>query len=122
GGPPRFEHEPNYPKITFPDSGYQLLALFRYWNIVQYWAPYRDLIDKDWDQVLREFIPRLACAKGADPFKLELIAFIATVQDTHANLWGSLHIRPPVGGKELPLVIRFIDGEAVIAGFSGKAA
>jgi hypothetical protein len=33
-----FDHEPSYPAVKFPDAGYQLLALFRWWNIMQYWA------------------------------------------------------------------------------------
>lgn len=37
----------------------RLLALFRYWNIVQYFFPYRDLMDQDWDTTLKEFIPRM---------------------------------------------------------------
>ena len=43
-GNPSFEHEPAYPTLRLPDAGYQLLALYRFWNIVEYWFPYRDVI------------------------------------------------------------------------------
>ena len=47
-----FDHEPAYAALELPDAGYQLLALYRFWNIIEYWFPYRDLIDEDWDGVL----------------------------------------------------------------------
>jgi hypothetical protein len=48
GGNPVFNHEPSYGKIKLPDAGYQLLALFRFWNIIEYWFPYRNVIGENW--------------------------------------------------------------------------
>lgn len=114
-GNPNFAQEAAYPRITLPDSGYQLLALFRYWNIIRYWFPYRNLIDDDWNVVLRDFIPRICLAKSADAYLLELIPLIAKVHDTHANLWSSLRVRPPIGELHLPVVIRFVQGKPVVS-------
>lgn len=47
-GNPAFDHEPPYAGVTFPDAGYQLLALYRLWNIVEYWFPNRGILDQDW--------------------------------------------------------------------------
>jgi C-terminal processing protease CtpA/Prc len=91
-----------------------LLALYRYWNIIRYWFPYRDLIGEDWDAVLKESIPRVALAGTTDAYKLEMMALIARIHDTHANLWSSLAVRPPVGEHQLPVVARFVEGQAVI--------
>jgi hypothetical protein len=96
-GNPVFRHESSYSQLPFPDTGYQLLALFRMWNIVEYWAPDRDVVGENWDLVLREFIPRLALAKDKDSFSREMMALIAKIHDTHANLWSSLNLRPPMG-------------------------
>lgn len=114
-GNPEFGHEPGYASIQSPDAGYQLLGLFRFWNIIRYWFPYRDLIEDDWDAVLAEFIPRIGLAKTKDAYQLELMALIARVHDTHANLWSSLQVRPPVGAYRLPVEVRFIEGQAVIS-------
>ena len=111
---PIFAHELPYREITGIDAGYQLLSLFRFWNIIQYWFPYRDLVD-DWDAVLSEFIPRLALATDPDVFDLEMMTVIARVGDTHANLWSSTRVRPPVGEARVPVAMRFIGGEAVVA-------
>lgn len=111
---PVFESELGYPQIKGPDAGYQLLGLFRFWNIIRYWFPYRDLLEGDWDASLAEFIPRIALAPNRDAYQLEMMALIARVHDTHANLWSSLPVRPPVGDSQLPVKVRFIGPQAVV--------
>ncbi|HXE61967.1 MAG TPA: S41 family peptidase [Bryobacteraceae bacterium] len=117
-GNPVFDHEPAYPAIALPDSGYQLLALYRFWNIIEYWYPNRDIVGENWDEVLPEFIPRIALAADAETYKREMIALIAMVHDTHANLWGSLSSRPPVGNCRLPVVTRFVEGSAIVTAWA----
>jgi hypothetical protein len=111
---PSFNHELAYSQIMFPDSGYQLLALFRWWNILQYWAPDRDVAGEDWPVVLADFIPRLALAKDKTAYQLALFELIAKANDTHANLWSSLAARPPVGDCALPATLRFIGDKLVV--------
>jgi C-terminal processing protease CtpA/Prc len=120
-GNPSFDHEPAYPAVKLPDAGYQLLSLFRFWNIIEYWSPNRDVMGVDWDSVLPGFIPRIGLAKSSDAYKLEMLALIATVNDTHANLWSSLAVRPPTGACQLPVHVRFIEDSAVVAGYTTDA-
>ena len=119
---PSFEPELSYGNIKFPDAGFQILALYRLWNIVEYWAPDRDIVGEDWNGVLREFLPRIALAKTSDEYQRELMALIAMIHDTHANLWSSLRVRPPVGECRLPLNMRFIGTSAVVTGFASADA
>jgi C-terminal processing protease CtpA/Prc len=116
-GNPVFEHEPPYAGVKFPDAGYQLLALYRLWNIVEYWYPNRGILDQKWSAVLAEFIPRMALAKDKDSYQLETLAFIARITDTHSNLWSAPPgLRPPAGDCQLPLTIRFIENRFVVTG------
>lgn len=119
---PSFDHELAYRNIRFPDSGYQLLALFRFWNIIEYWFPDRDVIGEDWTGVLRRFLAPLALAKTRDEYQLQMMALIAAVHDSHANLWSSLSVRPPTGECRVPVTVRFIGGKAVVAGYSDAKA
>lgn len=114
-----FKNEPAYEAIKFPDSGYQLLAIYRLWNIVAYWFPYRDVLPENWDGVLREFIPRVTLAANRDAYQLELMALIAKISDTHANLWSSLSIRPPVGACEVLATFRFVENRPVVTAVYG---
>jgi C-terminal processing protease CtpA/Prc len=121
-GNPVFEHEPAYPNVRFPDPGYQLLALYRYSNIIQYWYPNRNVLDQDWNDVLREFIPKVALAKTKDAYRLEMIQLIGRITDTHANLNVPPQVLPPAGTCQLPVVTRFIENRAVVTGYSEPAA
>jgi C-terminal processing protease CtpA/Prc len=117
-GNPVFEHEPGYDNLKFPDFGFQLLALYRFWNIVEYWSPNRDITEENWDRILGDFIPRITLAKDSDSYKRELMALVAKLHDGHANLWNALDGRPPVGKCHLPLKIRYIENSFVITGFT----
>jgi C-terminal processing protease CtpA/Prc len=121
-GNPKFLHEQSYAGLKLPDAGFQLLSLYRFWNIIEYWSPYRDVLDEDWDLVLSQFIPKIALAKNAETYQRELMALIAKDQDSHANLWSSLQVRPPVGDHQLPVTIRFIENRAVVTSCSVSEA
>jgi C-terminal processing protease CtpA/Prc len=115
-GNPKFEHEPGYPLLKFPDPGLQILSLYRFWNIVEYWSPYRDIVGEDWDGVLAEFIPPIALAKNSEDYQRQMMALLAKAHDGHANLWSSLQARPPIGKCQVPVNVRFVESQAVISG------
>jgi hypothetical protein len=117
-GNPEFRNEAAYADQLLPDTGYKLLALFRYWNIIEYWFPYRDVIGEDWDDVLVEFLPRMTAAETRNEYIRLLIEFSARINDTHANLWGHLDAQPPRGSSKLPVVLRFVEDRVVVTGFS----
>src|ERR1044072_655515 len=96
-GNPSFDHELGYQSIKLPDAGFQILALYRFWNIIEYWFPYRDVVPDDWDKALIDSLPKVALAKNTEAYQLAMMEMIAKVHDTHANLWSSLSVRQPAG-------------------------
>jgi C-terminal processing protease CtpA/Prc len=116
-GNPVFDRERRFEGAPLPDAGYQLLALFRLWNIVEYWFPYRDLIEGSWDAQLAAFIPRVALARDQEAYRQALLAFIVTIGDGHANLWGALAVRPPIGGCQVAVVLRVVEDRPVVAAY-----
>ena len=119
-GNANFESELPFTRIQLPDSGFQLLALFRFWNAVEYWFPYRDLIEEDWGGVLREFLPRLALAESRDAYALELMQLVARVNDSHANVWNAVHLRPPQGPCSYPVKLRWVEDQPTVVGYLGE--
>jgi hypothetical protein len=111
---PDFFGESDYRTLPSIDAGYRLLALFRFWNIISYWFPYRDVMGEDWSGVLREFIPEMMQPLDGDAYRLTLIRLIGRVHDTHANLWSDLQVRPPTGPDIGPLALRFIEDKLVL--------
>jgi len=115
-----FDHELSYQTIKLPDPGFQILALYRFWNIIEYWFPYRDVVPEDWDKVLLDSLPKVALAKSPEAYQLAMMELIARVHDTHANLWSSLEVRPPTGACQLPVNVRFVEGVPVITEFAAQ--
>lgn len=47
----RYFNEKSFPKENISIKEYRLLDLFRYWNIIEYFYPYKYLIHQNWDDV-----------------------------------------------------------------------
>ncbi|HLF06394.1 MAG TPA: S41 family peptidase, partial [Thermoplasmata archaeon] len=115
---PDFSNEASYPEMTLPDAGYRLLALFRFWNMIEYWFPYRGLIPEDWGGVLTEFVPRLMQAATEDEYRLAMIELVARVHDGHANLWSAIGTRPPRGECQVPVAVRSVEGRFTVGAYA----
>jgi len=114
-GNPEFQNEVAYPRMKWDDTGYRLLALFRYWNMIDYFFPYRYLITKGWDDVLKEYLPKMVACRDELSYKRTVLFLIGEVHDTHANIWSSdLALRQYLGSKVAPIDIRIIENSAVV--------
>src|SRR5690606_37074518 len=85
-GNPEFKHEAAYPAMDPADDGMRVLALYRYWNMIQYFFPYKNLIEEDWKEVLGEFVPKFAAVDDKEGYLLALLKLIGRVHDSHASL------------------------------------
>jgi hypothetical protein len=113
---PDIVHENPYARSLYPDDGYRLLALFRYWNIIQYWFPYRDLIGEDWKDVLTEFIPKFIGDQNEMEYWRTAQQLIGRVHDSHANLVNSNPAWQQRFGKYYPPVkVTFISNDPVVS-------
>lgn len=112
--------ENKYENIQDPDAGFRLLSLYRYWNMIQYFFPYKNLIGEDWKDVLPEFIPLFLESKGRQAYALTVLKLIARIHDTHANIYGNREIENYFGTRTVPLEITFAEGRAVITGIYDK--
>jgi C-terminal processing protease CtpA/Prc len=120
-GNPLFQHEEPYATQEAPDAGLRLVALFRYWNMIDYFFPYRYAIGEDWQQVLPEFIPQFVAARTAEQYHLTALALIARIHDTHANIFNDKVLSTYKGLLFAPLWLRFVEGQAVVAGYYDAA-
>ncbi|MFV0591868.1 MAG: S41 family peptidase [Draconibacterium sp.] len=117
-GNPVFTNENAYSAMSYPDDGFRLLTLFRYWNTIEYFFPYRHLIDKNWDKVLEEYIPVFISANNELEFEKAAIRIIADVKDTHANLWGGANkINEQKGTLLPPIRVGFAEDKLVVTDF-----
>ncbi|HVE91892.1 MAG TPA: S41 family peptidase [Actinomycetota bacterium] len=97
-----------------PSVGQRLLGLFRLWNVVRYFFPYRHLMDRDWDDVLPELIPKFVEASSDLDYGLAVCAATRFMQDTHSAWVGSSALNEHRGRAEPPVTVRTLRGEAVV--------
>nr|WP_315177168.1 S41 family peptidase [uncultured Flavobacterium sp.] len=105
-------NEPVYQNFSYPSEEYRLLGLFKYWNIIEYFYPYKYLTDQKWDAVLTEMIPKFRSASNKDEYQSFVKELVAKLDDTHA--WVSFNAEKV---KYLPIKISNIDNKAVVSGF-----
>lgn len=118
-----FTNENPYVSMKFPDTGYRILSLYRYWNIIQYYFPYKNLIDEDWENVLEEFIPKFIGASNETEYTLTVLELISRIHDTHANIWGGNDIVNRYHGVNYAAAeLNFIENRAVVTGFFDERA
>ena len=118
-GNPQFNNERSYNNVLpNPDAGYRLLSLYRYWNVIQYLYPYKNLFKENWNDVLTEFLPKFINTTGELDYKLTVLALIARIHDTHANIWGNDEaLQTYKGANYAPINVKFIENQAIVTGF-----
>lgn len=112
------KNEAVYESMSYPDAGFRLLSLYRYWNIIQYYFPNRHLIGEDWNNVLAEFVPKFVNSKTELAYKKNTLALISRINDTHANIIGKDKTLDAFRGVNFaPLIVSFVENKAVVTGF-----
>ncbi len=118
GGRPHFRNENPYSNMPYPDDGFRLLSLYRYWNVINYFFPYKHLMDDDWNYKLKEYIPVFLNAKNELEYELAVIQIIGDIQDTHANLYGGADkIYEWKGAYYSPVHVRFIEKNLIVTDY-----
>lgn len=115
---PIFENESDYKNMPFPDDGFRLLSLYRYWNMVNYFFPNKYITDKKWNNVLKEHLPKFINTKNELEYEVAALQLIGEVNDTHANLWGGGDkIMEKRGANYPPFKVKFIENKLVVADY-----
>lgn len=117
-GNPKFKNENSYPNMPYPDAGFRLLTLFRFWNMIEYFFPYKHLTDMPWSAVMKKYMEPLITAKNELEFEMTSLQLIGEVKDTHANLWsGDNKIQEWKGTYYPPFHVRYIENKAVVTDY-----
>jgi hypothetical protein len=115
---PQFTNEPEYATDSFPDAGIRLLALYRYWNMIQYFYPNRHLIGEDWNRSLMAMIPDFCNAHNIKEYQLACLKMVTRINDTHAQLSATYdHLNEIKGRYIAPFKAQFIQEKLVVTGY-----
>jgi hypothetical protein len=113
-GNPGFAGEATYKSMIAEDDGFRMLALFRYWNIIEYFFPYKHLFREDWAFVLKEFLPQFASNRSALDYRLTCWRLINTVHDTHASIYRDSILNNWTGMNGPAIDFKIIDKKVIV--------
>ena len=111
-----------YADMAAPTVEYRLLALFRFWNVIRYFFATLDLMDKDWEAMLVEFIPRFEAAESALDYQMTVAALATRLQDSHVRLENTPDLDRHLGFFAPPLTVGWLEGKFVIVALADAAA
>ncbi|MDR7857742.1 S41 family peptidase [Tissierella sp.] len=117
---PIFSNEKSYAIMRYPDTGYRLLSLYRYWNIIEYYYPYKYLIEEDWNNVLEEFIPKFIKASDELDYQLVSLELITRINDSNAGIEDSKALENHLGVNYPPIKVTFVEGNLIVTGYYDK--
>ncbi len=111
-GVPVFDKDSLYSNHMQLDCGQRLLSLFRYWNIIEYYFPYKYLMDNSWKQTLRKYIPVFINASNYGLYLSACYQLQAEIDDTHS--YSQNFFWMCFGNKVPAIQTRFIDERLII--------
>jgi C-terminal processing protease CtpA/Prc len=115
-------HDEPYAAMTFPSAEYRLLALFRFWNVIQFFYPYKRLIGEPWEGVLVRFIPRFEADRNALDYQQTVQELVAAIHDSHGYVSGADQAAASLGTHCPPVIVRSVEGRTIIVGLPDAAA
>eukprot|EP01113_Clastostelium_recurvatum_P037013 TRINITY_DN5368_c0_g1_i3.p1 TRINITY_DN5368_c0_g1~~TRINITY_DN5368_c0_g1_i3.p1 ORF type:complete len:1154 (+),score=302.24 TRINITY_DN5368_c0_g1_i3:74-3535(+) len=104
-----------YP-APLPSLEQRLLSLFTLWNTVQFFYPYRDLIDCNWEDILLEYIPKFEKANSSLSYALCVAELVTHLRDTHAYA-ANPDLNNYIGTHGPGVDVRLVDNKTIITHF-----
>ncbi len=113
-------NEPEYKNLEFLNNiNFRYLSLFKYWNIIEYFFPYKYMTDQKWNDVLREMIPKFREATNEEAYHLVIQETSAKINDSHTYLMkldGVIkHLKG--GDKAAPIRLTVVADSIYVTGF-----
>lgn len=111
---PRVRIDKTYEADPYPSQGLRLLGLFRFWNVIHHFFPYKRLMDRDWDSALTEFIPKFEEARDARAYALVMAEIATLTQDSHVSIRNNISFDRFLGIAQPPLRVQMINRLPVV--------
>jgi len=111
----------SYRNPDFKDKSSKLRMIFMYWNLVEYFFPYKHLMSQKWDQTLEEILPTVIKAENSNDFYTAMKNMVSKMDDSHTEFF----IYPPEGSGNkvrcFPANGKIIDEKLVVTEILGDS-
>ncbi|MBD8528257.1 S41 family peptidase [Pseudomarimonas arenosa] len=110
GGPAQFSRDVGQA-VFDPDRRQRALALFRFWNAIEYFFPYKADIGRDWGELFDQYADRIIDAPSRADYVLAMREFTAAIEDSHAFFFEAASAP---GEGLAPFTLTSIDGRDIV--------
>ena len=100
--------------MEFPNAEYRLLALFRFWNVINYFFPYKNLIGDSWETVLPRYIPKFEANKDAADYQMTVREMVAEMRDSHGGTRNANLSLERIGTFQPAVFVGYVEEQSVI--------
>ena len=108
-----FPDEDALKRAKLSDPNMRLLGLFRLFNMLQYYYPYRELTTVDLDEALPGLIGEMLAGSSRRSYELTLLKLAALTGDGHVS-WGGDALVKDFGKYNAPVRFILLDGQVII--------
>ncbi|MEL6535150.1 MAG: S41 family peptidase [Bacteroidota bacterium] len=108
-----FPHEPTYEERRLTEANFRRLQLIKFWTNIEYFFPYKYLMDQPWDQVLAAMLPQFAEVAPGPDYHLLVRELTVLLNDSHAGYRGK-GIAEQLGTRGLPFEYQILNGQVVV--------
>ncbi|TGD58009.1 S41 family peptidase [Flavobacterium humi] len=112
----QIENEPEYKNFDWNNKNLRILSLFRYWNTIEYFFPYKYQTDQKWDLVLTEMLPKFLHPENKEEYHLCMLELVVKINDSH-GFFITPETNDYFGLKWLPADFSIIDDKAIVTKF-----
>ena len=103
-----------YADMEFPSVEYRMLALFRYWNVINYFFPYKKLIGQSWETVLPRYIPKFEANKDAADYQMTVRELVTEMRDSHGGTRNANASMERMGTFQPAMFVGYVEEKSVV--------
>ena len=110
------------PDPKYDDAGFRLLGLFRLWNAIEYYFPYTDTLEQNWEDTLAEYIPQMLEGEDPESYEQTLASMAFLLHDPHVTVYTAsgntstgLYYQAKLGTYYLPVPLAVAEGKLVVS-------
>lgn len=85
-GNPKILNENEYQTFEV-NPAINYLALTRYWNVINYYNPYRNVIPENWTKVYKDYISEFLLIENYEEYYFAVRRLTAELRDAHGFIW-----------------------------------
>lgn len=116
-----FKNLKNYFSLDYNNKGSRILMLFTYWNVIEYYFPYKYAMDQKWDKTLEQTLRLILDAKNEVEFLSAMKRMSTNLNDGHVMF----HIYPTFATVKKPVYFpatgKIIDEKLVVTEILGDS-